>query len=118
MGLSCLLGRHKAVPSDVWNHGYYFSRCSVCDCEMIGRGGEWNAVPRGYKVVWRPRTEEEMSWTPAVPAAADGARLSDLLHAPFEADEAEPIDLVRTGFGPGPSYASIVEGLHARAAAR
>jgi hypothetical protein len=68
------------VPSDIWNEGYYFSRCACCDREMIGRGGYWQPVPRGYRVVWKPRTAAAIIWQP-VPKARDASRLSEMLLA-------------------------------------
>lgn len=51
----CRLGRHAAEPDPVWNHGYFFSRCRTCGTDLIRTAsGEWH-VPRGRKVVWRPR---------------------------------------------------------------
>lgn len=79
MSLLCRLGGHTPIPSQIWNCGYYFSRCSVCDCEMIGRGGRWRAVPRGLQVVWRPRTENDSEWTPWAPGKTEPGRLSEML---------------------------------------
>ncbi|MGE5722762.1 MAG: hypothetical protein ACM3YM_09900 [Sphingomonadales bacterium] len=79
MGLICRLTRHKPVPSYIWNDGYYFTRCSSCGCEMIGRGGMWRPVPRGYRVVWKKPTTESIHWKPFAPAIHEGARLSDMV---------------------------------------
>ena len=119
MRILCLVAGHRPVPSNIWNDGHYFSRCSNCDCEMIGRGGAWRRVPRGYKVVWRPRTAET-NWTPWSPAsaaaAAEGGRLSDLLYAVAGNDE--PCGQDSTCAGALRSVrGSVVEGFHARAAA-
>jgi hypothetical protein len=55
----CRLGLHKPVPSQIWNAGFYFTRCSDCDRDMIRTAeGRWRLVPRGTKVVWRPSTED------------------------------------------------------------
>ena len=108
MRLLCLLTKHQPIPSNIWNDGYYFSRCSGCDCEMIGRGGRWQSIPRGFKVVWRPR-DGATNWAPWATERADAARLSDMLMGSHEESIAVP-----TGFGP--ASGSVVEGLHARAA--
>lgn len=116
MSIFCLLAGHKAVASNIWNDGYYFSRCRNCDCELIGRWGEWRRVPRGYKVVWRPRTETT-AWVPWSPAPApDGARLSDLV----EAVRQDGVDGEFPWSKPAMAYrgrSSVVESLHVRAAA-
>jgi hypothetical protein len=79
MKILCHLARHRAVPSNIWNDGFYFSRCRSCGCEMIGKGGNWQPVPRGYRIVWRPRGEHVIDWTPASCAHAEPARLSDMI---------------------------------------
>ena len=79
MSILCRLDMHRAVPSNIWNEGFYFSRCSDCGCDMIGRGGKWQRVPRGYRVVWRPRTGDDVTWTPFIPLQPEAARLTDLI---------------------------------------
>lgn len=119
MRMLCLLAGHKPVPSEIWNHGYYFSRCQCCDRELIGRGGIWRTVPRGYRIVWRPCTER-MNWTPWAPPAPDCARLSDLLQGTVDPDAGRAHGL--RVVGPGETLrrstsGSVVEGFHIRAAA-
>jgi len=53
MNLSCLFGRHSALPSDVRNLGLRVSQCRGCGCDMIHVRGRWTTVPRGFRVVWR-----------------------------------------------------------------
>ena len=53
MHLSCLLGRHSAVPSDVRNLGLRFSQCRCCGSDMIHFLGSWNTAPKGFRIVWR-----------------------------------------------------------------
>lgn len=53
MNLSCLLGRHSAVPSDVRNLGLRFSQCRCCGSDMIHFRGSWKTAPRGFRIVWR-----------------------------------------------------------------
>jgi hypothetical protein len=113
MNILCKLAGHRPVPSNIWNDGYYFSRCSNCDCEMIGRGGEWRTVPRGYRIVWRPRPTD-LDWKPWSGPTSEPGRLSDMLgcigHAGFDDEDLE------TEMRSVP--ASVVESLHARSAAR
>ena len=114
MGILCRLAGHKAAPSNIWNNGHYFSRCTICDCEMIGRGGSWRTIPRGYRVVWRPRVESEQARISQL--HLEGARISDLLPlAP--ADPGSTLDITSTEVARYPRYGSVVEGFHARAAA-
>jgi hypothetical protein len=51
--LSCLFGRHSALPSDVRNLGLRVSQCSCCGRDMIHARGRWTQVPRGFRIVWR-----------------------------------------------------------------
>ena len=53
MTISCLLGRHAALPSDVRNLGLRISQCRCCGRDMIHARGHWTTVPRGFRIVWR-----------------------------------------------------------------
>lgn len=56
MALLCDLGFHRPSPDETWNKGWYFTTCSRCGADMIRTGsGKWR-VPKGRKVVWKPRT--------------------------------------------------------------
>ena len=57
MTLSCLLGRHAALPSEVRNLGLRVSQCRCCGRDMIHVRGRWTTVPRGFRIVWRPLGE-------------------------------------------------------------
>jgi len=57
MNVSCLLGRHSALPSDVRNLGLRVSQCRCCGRDMIHARGRWTTVPRGFRIVWRPLEE-------------------------------------------------------------
>ena len=53
MGLMCAIGGHEAASREVYNCGYWFSRCRGCGCDMIRAGGGWSLVPEGHRVVWK-----------------------------------------------------------------
>jgi hypothetical protein len=53
MHLSCLLGRHSVVPSNVRNLGLRFSQCRCCGSDMIHFRGSWKTAPKGFRIVWR-----------------------------------------------------------------
>jgi len=53
MGLMCAIGGHEAEPREVYNCGYYFSRCRGCGRDMVRAGGSWSLVPEGHRVVWK-----------------------------------------------------------------
>jgi hypothetical protein len=53
MGLMCAIGGHEAAPREVYNCGYWFSRCRGCGRDMIRAGGAWSLVPDGHRVVWK-----------------------------------------------------------------
>jgi hypothetical protein len=53
MSILCALGGHEAGQGEVYNSGYWFSRCRRCERDMICAGGSWDTVPRGHRVVWR-----------------------------------------------------------------
>jgi len=53
MSILCTIGGHEAGPDEVYNSGYWFSRCRRCRRDMIRSGGSWDVIPRGHRVVWR-----------------------------------------------------------------
>lgn len=53
MSILCAIGGHEARPGEVYNSGYWFSRCRRCERDMIRAGGSWDTIPRGHRVVWR-----------------------------------------------------------------
>ena len=57
MSLLCRLGFHRAAPGEVWNRGFYFSRCSGCGVDLVRTAaGRWH-VPKGRRIVWKKRGE-------------------------------------------------------------
>ena len=58
----CRLGLHRPAAGEVWNRGYWFTRCERCDADLVRTAaGRWH-VPAGKKIVWktkRPRTERK-----------------------------------------------------------
>lgn len=72
MSVFCTLGAHAAAGQPVWNNGFYFSHCARCGRDLVRGAHEgWRAVPRGFKVVWRPRPEGYPDWsTTALPEGA------------------------------------------------
>lgn len=54
--LMCRLGYHRPAPGEIWNRGYYFTSCSSCGTDLVRTAaGKWH-VPKGRKVVWKPKT--------------------------------------------------------------
>jgi hypothetical protein len=53
MKLLCRLGGHEADPGEIYNSGYWFSRCRRCGCDMIRDGANWATVPEGHRVSWK-----------------------------------------------------------------
>jgi hypothetical protein len=55
--LLCRYGFHRPAPGEVWNRGYWFTRCSGCDSDMVRTAaGKWH-VPKGQKVIWKPKQQ-------------------------------------------------------------
>ena len=86
MRMKCILGKHEAIPSDVWNNGFYFSRCKNCEREMIRRHKTWRVVPKKMRVVWTPRTLSDIDWSRPRTAAAR----PDIAPGRFDVRTAEP----------------------------
>lgn len=53
MSILCMLGGHEASPTEIYNAGYYFSRCRRCGEDMMRWGAAWHLVPRGHRIVWK-----------------------------------------------------------------
>jgi hypothetical protein len=62
MRILCRIGGHEPDRGAVWNEGFYFGRCRRCRRELLGRCGEWKAVPRGFRIVWKKRTDQDPDW--------------------------------------------------------
>ena len=67
MSIICRFFAHAPIPSRLWNGGYYFTKCSRCECDLIRRGSSWTEVPAGYQVVWREVQGPPVDWTPWSP---------------------------------------------------
>lgn len=61
MGFLCKMRGHRPVARGVRNSDREFGRCDRCRCDLMRDGSDWKAVPKGYKVVWRPRTGNEVA---------------------------------------------------------
>lgn len=55
MAITCLLGRHEVVSRGVGNGAYEFGRCLRCACDLMRSGRDWKRLPKGYKIVWKPK---------------------------------------------------------------
>ncbi len=54
MILLCRIGRHSAAPGSRYNHGLTFSRCRRCGADLVRSDRDWELVPKGFRVVWKP----------------------------------------------------------------
>lgn len=79
MGILCGLGKHEPLAGKIWNDGFYFSRCKSCETEIIRRADSWRAVPKGYRVVWKPRTAGDLDWSTRLPCDEREADLAAFL---------------------------------------
>jgi hypothetical protein len=53
MSILCFIQGHSPSDEQIWNRGYSFSKCRRCRCDMIRSDSDWQAVPRGLRVVWK-----------------------------------------------------------------
>jgi CheY-like chemotaxis protein len=53
----CAIGGHAPGPEPIRNRGIDFTRCRRCGSDLVRKRGAWQAVPKGYRVVWRPRND-------------------------------------------------------------
>jgi CheY-like chemotaxis protein len=55
----CAIRGHAPGPEPVRNRGIDFTRCRRCATHLVRKRGAWQPVPRGYRVVWRPKKDVE-----------------------------------------------------------
>ncbi|HZF42222.1 MAG TPA: hypothetical protein VEZ48_02300 [Sphingomonadaceae bacterium] len=55
----CML-RHLAGEKSIWNEGLFFSTCQHCGRDLVRPlSGKWTPVPKGLRVAWRTRAEQQ-----------------------------------------------------------
>jgi hypothetical protein len=55
MRLRCTFGKHQVVEGGIRNGKHEFGRCRGCGIDMLRSDGDWQRVPKGFRIVWRPR---------------------------------------------------------------
>lgn len=79
MPIACLLGRHAIAEAGVRNGTFEFARCDRCRCDLMrAENRSWQRVPKGLKVVWKPRGAGGTAGEIAAPGSAAFAREVDL----------------------------------------
>lgn len=63
--LLCRLGWHAPQKGALWNEGYYFSRCGRCRSDLVRTTYSGWEVPRGFRIVWKPRPVDPDAGPPA-----------------------------------------------------
>ena len=53
MNILCTLYAHYPQAQEIWNQGYFFSRCERCGEDLVRTDGDWEPVPNGHRVVWK-----------------------------------------------------------------
>ena len=77
----CRFGWHKVDGAGVWNQGYHFGKCSICEKQLIRRRltGAWRLPRKGNAVVWRPMSVKQREFREAVglskPRLPEGTRV-------------------------------------------
>ena len=56
-----MFGRHDVIAFGVRNDNNEFARCRRCHCDLVRAGSGWKPVPKGFRVVWRPRTGDAVA---------------------------------------------------------
>lgn len=93
MSIACRISGHRAEPGRIWNDGYYFGKCVRCAADLVRRGRDWQPVPKGFRIVWRPRTGEPMDWKPWTDVERAHPRLSNMVGRTSRAsDDLLPFD--------------------------
>ena len=53
--LFCAIRGHAPGVEQSTNRGIDFTRCRRCGADLVRKNGPWQAVPKGYRVAWRPK---------------------------------------------------------------
>ena len=61
MAVVCALRGHRPISCGIRNQDREFGRCQRCQRDLIRKNGAWKAIPKGYQVVWRPRTGDALA---------------------------------------------------------
>ena len=56
--ITCAIRGHQPGAKQTRNAGTTFARCRRCGADLVGRGGDWEPVPKGFRVVWKPAAPE------------------------------------------------------------
>ncbi|HLL59937.1 MAG TPA: hypothetical protein VK391_08640 [Allosphingosinicella sp.] len=56
MRLRCRFGKHQVVEGGMRNGKHEFGRCKGCGIDMMRSDADWQRVPKGFRIVWRPRS--------------------------------------------------------------
>jgi hypothetical protein len=111
MSLLCAIGGHEAAPREVYNGGYYFSRCRRCEADMIRTGASWDRVPEGHRVVWkagRHNHSVEPDYDHALPVIHPAANLP-MVRPSFASWSRALVGRRRSAAAPAPSLQSEAE---------
>ena len=74
MPISCWFGHRASAERIFWNNGRYISACERCGCDLVRRKGQWFAIEKGRRVVWRHRTPTDFGYQ-VDPESAEARRL-------------------------------------------
>jgi hypothetical protein len=59
----CKVGWHAPSTQEIWNDGHHFTRCNRCREDLVRPpAGRWSEAPKGFRVVWKDRTEDDIDW--------------------------------------------------------
>jgi hypothetical protein len=100
MSILCAVGGHEAGAAEVYNGGYYFSRCKRCGRDMIRCGAAWQMIPEGHRVVWkggRHRHSLEPDFAGALPVLHRDSNLP-AVRGPFASWSRDVVRLKRARF--------------------
>lgn len=100
--LLCEFGWHQAMPSKRWNGRYCFSRCARCGVDMVSTpSGKWR-VPKGYKIVWKPKPQppKAASWESKRPIPSSRTWNADAEAPPKKAPAAQERPIIQKTLPP------------------
>ncbi|WP_261292504.1 hypothetical protein [Sphingomonas hylomeconis] len=69
MRMICKMRGHQP-GAETWNEGLFYATCGRCRGDIVRqRGGAWEVVPAGVRVVWHPAGHQGLHWSKVISRA-------------------------------------------------
>ena len=96
--ITCAIRGHQPGAKQTQNAGTSFASCRRCGADLVRSAGDWEPVPKGFRVVWKPAAPEEEAKDerPSILICDDDPLILDLLRHRLAA-RGYRVDVARDG---------------------